>query len=214
METKFNEKESLALISEMIEQARGNIQKGSGSFMIFWGYYIAFIALLNVLLIFVLPNPNQSFLVWFLSILGWGVNLIMNKKVDKNAIIKTHIDRIISAAWRGFGISTTLFVIITIGYIHTMHNYTDQSSLLSILITPVIMLMTGMAEFITAKACRFKLFLTGAFILWSGALCCLICYIFLHQYSAVMQFIILSICMIAGFVVPGYRLNKLSKENV
>ena len=214
MDTKFNEKESLALISEMIEQARGNIQKGSGNVMIFWGFYIAFIALLNVILLLVLPNPNHSFWVWILSFFGWVIDRFLDKKVDKNTIVKTHIDRIITATWKAMGISIVLFLIIINGYIIAMNVYTEQSFRLSVLITPVIMLLTGVAEFITSKACRFKLFLKGAVIMWAGALCCLLSYMFFHSYSYITQFIILAICMITGFVIPGYRLNKSVKKNV
>jgi len=28
------------------------------------------------------------------------------------------------------------------------------------------------------------------------------------------QFLILALCMISGFVIPGYQLNKKAKENV
>ena len=64
METKFTEQESLAIISKMIEQARNNLQKGSGNSMIFIGLSVAFTAILNVILALVFLSkgidPNLS----------------------------------------------------------------------------------------------------------------------------------------------------------
>ena len=80
-------------------------------------------------------------------------------------------------------------------------------------ITPIIMLMTGMAEFAMAKACRYKPFIWGAAGFWIGAvLCVLFTYILVRNGS--IQFLILAACMILGFVVPGHKLNKLAKNNV
>ncbi len=209
METKFTEQQSLNLISEMIAQARNNLQKHSGTAMIFNGYMVAFTALLNVVLIFILPNPNQSFLVWFLMIPGFFVDRIIDKKIDRQSLVKTHIDKIITTTWRGFGMAVVLFLGIIFGY-----GYFMQNPKMFVLITPVIMLMAGAAEFITAKACRFKPFSYGAYILWGGAVCCLASYVFVHSWSGITHFIILAICMILGFVIPGYKLNKLAKEHV
>ena len=209
METKFTEKESLALISEMITQARNNFQKHSGTAMIFNGCMVAFTALLNVALVFILTNPNLSFLVWLLMIPAWFIDRIIDRKIDRGTLVKTHIDKIISTTWSGFGIATLLFMVIIGGY-----SYYMQNPRIFILITPIIMLMTGTAEFVTAKACRFKPFLYGAYVIWGGAICCLASYAFLHPWSDISHFFILAICMILGFVIPGYKLNKLAEKHV
>ncbi|MDR1371272.1 MAG: hypothetical protein LBJ72_14305 [Dysgonamonadaceae bacterium] len=209
METKFTEQQSLGLISEMITQARNNLQKNSGTSMIFNGYLVAFTALANVALNFILSNPRQSFWIWLLMIPGAFIDRMIDKKIDKEAIVKTHIDRIIAATWRGFGNSIVLFLIIIFGYGYSMQNYR-----IFILITPIIMMMAGLGEYITAKACRFKPFLYGAFVMWAGALGCLGTYIFLHRWSEITHFLILAICMILAFVVPGYKLNKSAKQDV
>ncbi len=206
METKFTEQQSLTLISEMITQARNNFQKNSGTAMIFNGCLVAFTALLNIALIYLLPNPNQSFLVWFLMIPGWFIDRMIDRKVDKEALVKTHIDKIISASWRGFGVAVVLFLILIFGYGHFM-----QNPRIFILITPIIMLMAGIAEFVTAKACRFKPFLYGAYTMWIGSLGCLLSYALWHSFSGIIHFLILALCMILGFVIPGYKLNKLAK---
>ena len=209
METKFNEKESLALISEMIEQARNNFQKGNGNSMIFWGWFVAFTAVMNVALALVLENPYISFHIWWIMILGQFIDsFIIRKKDDKSALVKTHIDRIIAAIWRGFMYSIIVFLLVIFGFACGLKNPE-----IFILITPGIMIMIGLSEFITAKTCRFKPYFYGAIIMWIGSVSCF-CISLITSNIVIYQFLILAICMIAGFVVPGYRLNKLSKENV
>ena len=66
METKFTEQESLVIINEMINRTRNNIQKGSANSMIYNGYAVAFTAILNFILLLLLPEAdrNWSFSVW------------------------------------------------------------------------------------------------------------------------------------------------------
>ncbi|GHU88818.1 hypothetical protein FACS1894174_04770 [Bacteroidia bacterium] len=206
METKLTEQQSFELISEMITQARNNLQKNSGTAMIYNGLLVAFVALANVALVFILSNPVQSYWIWLLMIPGAFIDRMIDKKIDKENLVKTHIDKIVSATWRGFGYSVILFLIIIFGY-----GYSMQNPRIFILITPMIMLMTGFAEYITAKACRFKPFLYGAFIMWTGTLSCLGTYLFLNYWAGIAHFFILAICMILAFVIPGYKLNKLAK---
>ncbi len=206
MESKFSHEQSLALISEMIEQARNNFQKGAGNSFILYGYAVAVIALLNVLLAFALPNPNQSFLVWCLMFLVGIIDRMLDKKTARQTLAKTHIDKIISMTWRAFAIAVVLFLVVIFGYGILMKNPE-----IFILITPILLLMAGTAEFVTAIACRFKSLMTGACILWVGAIACLSTW---NGYSTLVNFGILAICMILAFTVPGYKLNKMAEENV
>ncbi len=209
METRFTEQESLAVITEMIERARNNFQRGSGTSMIYYGYLVAAVAVLNVILLFAL-HSHYAFLVWTLMIPGSIVDrLVVEKKVDKQALVKTHIDAVITSAWRGFGNAVVVFLILIFGY-----GYGMQEPRIFIMITPIILIMAGIAEQVTGRACRFRPFLTGAWILWGGALLCLVTYLFWHAYAGVVPFFILAVCMILGFVVPGYKLNKKASENV
>jgi hypothetical protein len=209
MDSKFSEQESLAIISKMIEQARNNFQKGAGNAFILNGCAVAFVALLNVLLVFILPNPNQSFWVWWLMVPVWFIDRMINKKQEREALVKTHIDKIISVTWSTFGIAVYLFLFVVFGYALSGNHWR-----ICVLITPVMMIMAGTALFITAKACRFKPILTGAYIVWGGALCCLATYVLWHYWSGVAQFVILAACMIMGFAVPGYKLNKAAQSHV
>ncbi|MDL2256916.1 hypothetical protein LJC06_01765 [Bacteroidales bacterium OttesenSCG-928-I14] len=208
METKFTEKESLAVIQEMINRAQNNMNEGSGSSMIYWGYTTAIIAILNVILIFILETPYQSFWVWCLTIPAFIVSYFIERKKDRTAMIKSHIDDIISTTWNGFVFSNILLLIL----IFSLSDY-FQTYYLFTLINPLILILIGIAELVTAKACRFKPYLYGAITVWIGALLD-IAIIIVFKGNVTFQFVVLAICMITAFVIPGYKLNKKAKEDV
>ncbi|MDR2058348.1 MAG: hypothetical protein LBP83_08755 [Dysgonamonadaceae bacterium] len=214
METKFTEQQSLKVISEMINRARNNVQKGAGIFMIFWGWMVAIAALLNVVLIYILwrisVSPSYSFHIWWIMLPAWIVSFILKRKIDRSAIVKTHIDNVISSVWMAFGISNVIFLIIIFGLSYSLQVY----DYFFYMINPIIILLTGIGEFVTAKVCRFRPFLYGAIAMWTGSLACaLAVMLFKNGNGVLVQFIILAVCMIIGFVVPGYKLNKLAENN-
>lgn len=70
------------------------------------------------------------------------------------------------------------------------------------------MILTGLVEYITGIASRFKPFLQGAFIFWIGAGLCIVLLFIDAQCYVAGQFILLAICMITGFCIPGHTLNR------
>ena len=211
METKFTEQESLALISEMIKQARHNFQKGSGNSMIFYGSLVSIMAFIQVILVFIFTKleitANQSNWIWCLMIPGIYIGRLIDKKVKRKSMVKTHLDSIFSSTWNGFlySVISFLLLIFCIGFGKKMYD-------LFYLINPVIFVLIGFAEFVSAKTYRFKPYLYGAVIMWIGTLVCIA--LMWTPSPIVFQLLILALCMFFGFVIPGYQLNKSAKENV
>ena len=201
MKTNFNHEESLALINEMICRARNNVQTERMYSVLFWGYTVAFLALTNFVLIHVLNNPNQSFLVWLVILPAWLVSYFIDRKIDRTALIKTHIDKIGDVVWKGFGIGTMVFLVIIYTVAFRLMDFE-----LMLLITPVYMTLIGVCEFATACIYRSKAWNWVAVLFWVGAISCA----FLQTDW---QFIILAACMILGFVVPGHLLNRQQKQS-
>lgn len=211
---KFTEQESLAVISEMISRARNNVQKGAGTHMIFWGYMVAVTALLNIALVYILASMSiqvqYSFNVWWIMAPAWIVSFVLEKKIDRSAIVKSHIDSFISATWNAFEISVIIFLLIVFGLSYFLKEYNH----FFFLINPIIILMVGLGEYVTSKICRFRPFMHGAIAMWTGSLTGVLAIIFFKDgHGVLVQFVILAICMIIGFVIPGYKLNKSAKEN-
>jgi hypothetical protein len=208
MEKELTEQDSLKLINEMIFQAQNNIQKGAGNMIIFWGYSITVIALLNIILLYApLPAPHYSFWVWTLTIPLSIISHIIKWKKNKEAIVRSHFDRIINKTWIGFLISITIALLSIY-----MSVYLTGSWKPCILITPIILTFTGIAQYISGIAMRFTPFVNGGYVFWCGALLSLLILIVLPYTSA--QLAILIISMLIGFVVPGHLLNRKVKNNV
>ncbi|MDR2147906.1 MAG: hypothetical protein LBE91_15750 [Tannerella sp.] len=211
METKLTEQESLSIISEMIEQARNNFRKGSGNSMIFYGIVVSALAILNVIAALVLTklniHPNYSFWMWCLMIPVIYIGTLIQKKVERESMVKTHLDSIISSTWKGYIYSVYLFfvIIFCIGLGKKMYD-------VFYLINPVLLVFVGLAEFVSAKTYRFKPYFYGAITMWAGALACVA--LMWTPMPVILQFFVLAFCMFFGFVIPGLKLNKLAKENV
>lgn len=206
IESKFNEQDSLKLINDMISQVKSNIQIGAADSMIRSGYTVIVISLINIILIYTLPNPFISFFAWTLMIPISIINYFIDKKKDKSAIVKTHIDRIIGKTWRAFGWSVWVFLAILFAMVYIMDTW-----LFCLLIMPVILTLTGLAQYVTATATKYNPFLRGAYVFWAGAILCAILLFVAKEHYAAGQFVILSICMVVGFCIPGHVLNNKAK---
>ena len=203
METNLSHEQSLPLISEMINRAQNNFQKESMNPMIYWGYMIAATAIANCIMMHVLKNPHLSFLVWLVMIPCAVGSYFINRRINRTALVKTHIDKIGDMLWKSFGIGVMIFIV-TI-YIVSFRLKDFQVMLL---INSVIMSMIGICEFASACIYRYKPWYWLAALFWTGSVACA----FLH---VDMQFIVLALCMILGFVIPGHLLNhQVRKSNV
>lgn len=207
MENNFNEQDSLKLINEMITQARNNFRKGAGNSFILWGYVIAILAMSDYILMhFITPSYNANW-VWILTLPVFIISSIYESQKAKTAVVVTHLDKVVGTIWLGFFIANILFIS-TILFVATYWG----ASIVYILITPIILIMMGLSLFATAKVYRFRPYLYGAGIFWLGAVLCVLQYMCIDFIN--LQFIILSVCMILGFVVPGHILNRKAETDV
>ncbi|WP_029903483.1 hypothetical protein [Prevotella sp. 10(H)] len=206
MEKKFSEQDSLNLINEMITQAQNNFRKGAGNTSIFCGYFVALTAIFNYILLHTLSEPRQSFWVWILMIPMMAIVAFINRKKKREAIVTTHIDKIVSNIWKAFAISVIVFILVIFGSACIL-----KTAALTIIITPCILLMMGTAQFVTSVACRFRLYFYGAIIFWTGAILSVATY---FTGDSSLQFIILAACVIAGLSIPGHIANRKAKKHV
>lgn len=209
MKKDFNEQDSLRLINEMIAQTRNNIQIGAANSLIFCGYFVAATAILNIILLHLLDKPYYSFWIWLLMIpMSLIDHFIIDRKKDRTAIVRTPIDRIISKIWRGFSWSIIALLASIFCSVYIFNSWTFTA-----LITPTILVLVGLGQFASGYASRFTPFIKSAYIFWIGAIFSVVLAYGVFK-SQDIQFIILAICMITGFVIPGYILNRKAKENV
>lgn len=211
MEKNFTEQDSLKLINEMINQARNSYQKGAGSYTIFWGYFIAGICFLHFILSHIFANygidPAYAGNIWWIPFPAAVIYYFYARSKAKNKIVTTHINKLISSIWIAFAISCLVFIavlLLTVSYFDTRY--------MGMVNVPVILLLLGMGQFISAVGLKVKSFFYAAGIFWLGSILCIILSIFTG--TAQIHVIVMGVCMLLGFCVPGHILNKKAKENV
>lgn len=200
MEKNLTGNDSLNIINEMISQARSNFQKDAALPSIIAGYCVAAVASLNFVLLFVLSNPGYSFHVWWLMVPMWVVLAIVGKSQDKKTLVKTHIDRIVEQMWKAYGYAIIVSLLSIFGLCAALGTWLPAA-----LITPTLLMLTGFTQYVTGTACRFRPYIFGAYVFWIGALLAVAVY---FTPMSGFQFLILALCMLGGFVIPGHKANK------
>lgn len=214
MEKNFNEQESLKLIANMIAQAKDRFQKRNGNSIILWGYSIMILALVNFALLQILDAANDAYAyaVWLCTIPLFIVNYFNETRKSRQAHASNYIDKVVGYVWLAFFISVlilTAAIYVLAGAILSLSPY---GSLLFHLITPLIMALMGLCLFVNGKIYRFQAFVYGSAVFWAGAL--LSVFIPIVWKMQGLQFVALAICMIFGFILPGYMLNRKANQDV
>ena len=208
MNKDFNEHDSLLLITQMIHQAKIDLQKGSGNQILLWGYAIAAIAIINFALMQIFGSQNGwIYAVWALCIPIYGASMLITRKEAIATPAVSRIGSMIASVWNAYSIS--LAVIICIFYAVAAGFGTGQ---FFVLLVPVIMAATGLALFSTGKIFRFAPCIYGSIVFWAGALACAIITAALHRHD--LHFLVLAACMATGFVAPGHLLNRYVGQGV
>jgi hypothetical protein len=198
---KLSHEQSLTLISEMIDRARNNIRVKGALSLIFWGYVVAVLSIVQCVLINTLDDMMQSSFVWLAMIPAGVVSYFIERRIQRETLVKTHIDSIVAAIWAGFFIGFVVFSVV-------IHSVVFREGLFDIylfLMIPIMLIMLGTGQFVAACAFRSKIWYAFAACNWIGAIAC----IFL---PVDMQFIVFAVCMIVGFAIPGHVLNRQSKK--
>ncbi|MDD1443810.1 hypothetical protein MEO93_26385 [Dolichospermum sp. ST_sed3] len=176
--------QSLEVITSMIRQAKGNMQKNSFYFLL-WGWTIV-IANLGVyfLIQFDIPNPYLMFLI---TIVAAIVSIIYGTQQGKRAATQTHLDIIYKWLWMGFGITCFIFWFF--------------GKQISWQINPVLITLLGVPTFISGTMLRFKPLMFGGVSFWVfGSVLFLV--------NTEVQFLLAALAVTIGYLVPGYLLKK------
>lgn len=207
MNKDFNEQDSLKVINEMIIRARGNFQQGAGNSLILWGYVIAAISLLCFVLPMIFSIGYSVNWLWVLTLPVFIGNMLYERSKARKAMVITHLDKIVGAIWLAMAVMSSLFV----GFVFLVA-ISLSSNLPFLFITPMMMVFSGASLYVTARVYRFKPYVYGALVFWLGAVICICHFVFFRGLD--LQFVILSLAMLFGFVLPGHILNKKAKSYV
>ena len=185
-ERKLNEKESLELIAQMIQNTKNRLETNCGMPFLFWGYTTLFVSLLIWFLVVTTGNYYWQYL-WFLLPIIAGTGTYLSTR-NQQPGIKTHLDKVINYIWLVFGITGFLISMLAMFFWQ-----------LPILF--IILLLMGMGTTLTGLVVGYK---TVTICGTLGALSSIGCLF----YPGPNQILIFAPVFIFMMVIPGHVLNR------
>ena len=199
-ERQLNEKESLELIAQMIQNSKKNLQVGRGNQFILWGWLGA-ITSLAVMGMLMLTNNQMWNWLWFaIPVIGWPLMIWQLKKEEKPVV--TFTDKVLKAVWMSIGgIGMTGLFLLAI-YAKNM-----------MLMLPGACILMAIGVFITGailndRALQIRTF-SALFLIMMAS-----CHIVFMKDDFYWYYITFSLGFIVMLVMPGYHLNKEAKKHV
>jgi hypothetical protein len=150
METKvLSEKESLELITRMIQNTQQKMEERSGSGFLIWGYVTVVFAIAVYLGLHFTSLSYYSYVLYLgIPIVGYPLSHFLNNKREKQ--VTTYIDRIRSQVWIVIGLTT---LVVTLPLFFGIYTYP----------LAIISLLIGLGTTITGLIVRYRiLVITGS----------------------------------------------------
>lgn len=95
---KINEKESLELISRMIQNTRRNLDAGSGNMFLLWGYVCALVTITVAIALHFTKDFVWMWGFFAIPLLGSLLTYVMKRKEKQK--VTTYTDRVINQMWQ------------------------------------------------------------------------------------------------------------------
>jgi hypothetical protein len=216
----LTEKESLALISQMINKAK-NAYHNTGVGAMLWGAVIAICSLVKLSEIHF--NYKFPFDIYLLTLLAIIPQIYITVKEKKQKPIKSYDDIYMDYVWLAFGISIFLLIHINASVFASWQPVAAEYRTLTghsasfrfnEFISPLFLLLYGMPTFITGAACKFKPMLYGGIFCW-------VCSIVTVYTNIKIDLLLTAFSAIIAWFIPGlfmekeYRMaKKLEKKHV
>ncbi|MBQ8443064.1 MAG: hypothetical protein IJX29_06870 [Bacteroides sp.] len=198
-ERKLNEKESLELIAQMIQNSKKNLQVGRGNQFILWGWLGAITSIAVMLMLMWTKNPAWNWLWFAIPVIGWPVMMWQLKKAEKPVV--TFTDKVLKAVWMTIGSIGMFSIFLMAMYAHNSH-----------MIIPGTILLVGTGSAITGAVLdnkRLQSWVSGVF----GFAMIVSIRIAFDDTDPIWNHIVFSIAFIGMLAIPGHILNKEAKKD-
>ena len=98
-EKKINEKESLAIITEMIDRTKNRLRIGDGNMLLLWGYTSLAVTALTLSVLIITEHPASNWLWFLIWIIGGSASARICRRRDCDSTVRNYIDNITSGLW-------------------------------------------------------------------------------------------------------------------
>lgn len=114
-EKNISEKESIALITEMISRTKRRYF-GNGDILLMWGYITVAVSIAVGVLLIATHNQNWNWLWYLIPVIGGILTPIMAKKERKVAGVKNYSDIVLSRIWTAVGITGLVSILACLAF--------------------------------------------------------------------------------------------------
>ena len=199
-ERKLNEKESLELIAQMIQNSKKNLQVGRGNQFILWGWLGAITSLVVMGMLMLTNSPMWNWLWFAIPVIGWPVMMWQMKKETKPVV--TFTDKVLKSVWISIGGIGMTGLLLLAFYAKNM-----------MLMLPGACILMAIGVFITGaifddRSLQIRTFSALLLIMMAS------CHIVFMKDDFYWYYITFSLGFIVMLVMPGYHLNKEAKKHV
>ncbi|WP_321518878.1 hypothetical protein [uncultured Bacteroides sp.] len=192
-EKTLTEKESIEIISRMIQETKEGMREGSGNMFLLWGYVATIVSLIIYFGYNATGNSNIFWLWWLIPAIGWPVMIYMLKRKKKRVV--TYVDKVIGYIWTILGVCAMLVPIFS---------FTQPIGTFPILFMEALLINIGVT--MTGMVIKYKLLIVSGFIgiLFSFML------LFVHGLSCILVFAAMFVVLM---IIPGHVLNAASRKS-
>lgn len=208
-ERKLTEAESLALITQMIQNTHRRLTINAGKPYLIWGYLTAGVALFEWLVVVNGWSFYWMFAWWLIPVVGFPLMLLTCRKRPTEP--KNYIDRAVESVWLVCSVAMIPAFLIVL--------CTRGLSILSL-----VLLLIGIGTWISGRLIQSKgvswggmLFLAGAIVM--EVLSYLNAYLRTHEIITDNRFLqggqifIFAVLFLFGMIIPGHILNAKTRKN-
>jgi len=114
-EKKMTERESLELITTMINRTRERYI-GDGNILLMWGYLTVIVTALVWIMLVMTHNPAWNWLWFAIGIVGGIATPIMSRKSDLKSGVKSYSDKVTSQIWTTVGLASVVATLFCFGF--------------------------------------------------------------------------------------------------
>lgn len=201
-EQSLDERQSLALITAMINKAR-NVYHDTGVSGILWGSVIAVCSLVKLSEIhFNYRLPFDIYLLTFIAVIP---QIVISIREKKNQKVRNYDDRFFDYLWISFGVTIFLLImIINRVFAHWQPVAAEFRALsghapafqFGEFVLSFFLVIYGFPTFITGATCKFKPMLWGGLFCWAMAIVTL--------YTSIkVDLLITALAAILAWLIPG-----------
>lgn len=195
---KLSEKESLELITQMIQNTRRNLDTGSGNMFLLWGYVCALLTLVVWIGVSLTQNPVWMWGFWGIPVIGYLLSYILMRRKEKP--VKLYIDKVLNEVWQVLGI-VCMGVVLWATYFHRFE-----------IILPLCAILISLGSLFTGSIIRYTIF--SGFPGFGIALGVKMLFDVLDKSFSLQVLPEFILVIIFAMIIPGHILNyKAKKEN-